>query len=126
MTPITYTSDQPDDYAKAVDGATTLADLVAVLAAWKPIAPDATLAVPKDDTEFKAFRKGLRAERRGLFSGNVWVERFGAILMPDLMMRVSMVANKFQAPWGLVFIRLRDHGALSQGDDGIYQMHTTA
>ena len=34
--------------------------------------------------------------------------KYGAIAMPELMMRVSMVAVRFYAPFGTAFIRLRE------------------
>ncbi len=109
MTPITYLSEQPTDYARAIDGAETLADLRIVLADWRALAQDAENAALKmTNADFTVFREGLKKERKGCFAGEDFVTRFGDILMPAVMFKVSIHASEFHVPFGLMYIRLRE------------------
>jgi hypothetical protein len=114
MTPITFSSDQPTDYGKAIDAALTPEDLRSALLAWKNLAADA-LAVAETMTaeDFEVFRAGLRKERKGRFAGDEWAIKYGAILMPEVMFKVSMVASQFHVPWGLAYKRLEETGRLA-------------
>ena len=47
------------------------------------------------------------------------MERFGNVIVPDLMFQVSMVASQFGVPWGLAFVRLKDAGIIVYDDTGI-------
>lgn len=114
LTDIHYLSEIPTYYADALDAAHTRDELFNVLTAYAPLALDAVAAAPNNDDEFKRFRIGLEYERRGEFAGNEWAKRYGAILMPELMLRVGMVAQKFMVPWGCAYIRLRDVGHITE------------
>src|SRR5258708_789791 len=113
MTPITYISEQPHDYARAIDDASTLISLQSVIAEWRSLAEDAwKIALAMKDSDFADFRAGLRLERRGKFAGEEWNERFADILMPAVMFKVSITANEYKVPWGLAYIRLKETGKL--------------
>src|SRR5258706_9334426 len=87
MTPITYMSEQPHDYAFEIDGAETLNKLRSVTADWRELAEDALECANNMTAEdFDLFRKGLKKERKGVFAGEKWSERFADILMPALML----------------------------------------
>lgn len=115
MQPITYVSDQPDDYGKALDQCGTLDELRAVTAAYAPVAADAKAkAEQMDDAAFKRFQAGLKKERAGKFAGEPFAVEFGCILMPKVMFKVSMVAQQFGAPWGAAYMRLEQTGQLAK------------
>lgn len=116
MTPISYVSDQIGDYTTAIHGATTLAHLRDVVAAWKTLCPDAVAVVETMTTkeDFRQWRKGLAKERRGYFAGDEFCNRFGALLMPEVLLKVGMLAAKYCVPWGCAYIRLKETGQLKQ------------
>lgn len=114
MKPITYMSDQPGDYVKALSRARSVDALRAVTAAYAEIAPDADeIAKRMTAKDFKRFRAGMKLEREGAFAGEEFAVEFGAVLMPEIMFKVGMVASQFGAPWGCAYIRMKESGQLS-------------
>ncbi len=112
MTPITYMSEQPTDYAAMLDDADTLSKLTLGVYGWLSVAPDAYEVVAKmGEKEFREWRAGLRVERAGDFAGENFAKRFGAVLMPEELIKVSMVAMKYQVPWGCAYLRLKESSA---------------
>jgi hypothetical protein len=114
MTPITYTSEQPQDWAEALWRASTLSHLRDVCAAWEKLCPDAKAVVDgmKTREDFRQWRKGLAKERKGEFAGEEFAVRFGALLLPELLLKVGMAAARFNAPWGCTYIRMKEAGQL--------------
>lgn len=119
MEPISYVSDQTGDYCAALPKCKTLPDLMTLLHSYHTIFADALEAAPTNDVEFAAFMAGLRKERRGQFAGEDYANRYGAVMMPELMLHVGMVAQKFGVPWGCAFIRLREAGRIAFDDGGV-------
>jgi hypothetical protein len=62
--------------------------------------------------DFRQWRKGLAKERKGQFAGEDFAIRFGALLLPELLLKVGMVAVIFNAPWGCAYIRMKEAGQL--------------
>jgi predicted TIM-barrel fold metal-dependent hydrolase len=118
MKPITYTSEQPTDYAKALAAAKDADAVRAVTAAYGDLAEDANeIAQAMDDVMFRRWRRGLTKERRGEFAGEEFAATFGALQMPEVMFKVSMYATQFGVPWGLMYLRLKQVGKLpTRGD----------
>lgn len=113
MKPITYISEQPSDYAKALDRAETLILLKITVSEYKILAEDAYSIVHEmDEQDFSEWRAGLKKERRGKFAGEQFSDKFGPLLMPETMLKASLVAHRFKVPWGLAYIRIREsqHG----------------
>ena len=111
MTPVTYYSEQPKDYAEALDDSDSLPALCAFLAEWKELAADAErVALTMSEEDFKEFRRGLKKERRGSFAGEKWNEKYGAILMPEVMFKISIRACDYKVPFGLMYLRLKETG----------------
>lgn len=118
MNPITYVSEQPEDFARALDRCKKLEDLLVVTAAYESIAPDArALSLRMDEADFRRFKRGLHCERKGEFAGEVWMNDFGSLLLPEIMFKVSIVASKFGAPWGCAYLRLKEMGKLPTPTD---------
>ncbi len=107
-----YLSPDPaPKYAKEVQQATTLNDLLDVLQSWSDIAPDAlACAAGMQLTDFLNFRSGLMKERRKQYAGDEWAARFTPILLPERMFTASMLAESMKVPWGLAFIRCKEIG----------------
>ena len=113
MTPITYTSEQPRDWAEALDFCEELETLRQTCREWRDVAPDAVAVAEKmSKRDFGEFMKGLKAERRGKYAGDQWVDKYGALAMPELMVKVSHVAAQFGVPWGCAYIRMKEIGKL--------------
>lgn len=115
MKPITYTSDQPGDYANALAAADTMQKLMEVVVVWKPLAEDAyRLVHSMTSKDFRAWRKGYASERKGKFAGEEFAVKYGSLMMPTLMFKVAMVAVKYHVPWGCAYLRLKETGTLDK------------
>ena len=116
---ITYLTEPVPDYHKELDACTDLMDLRAFLYNWRLLANDAKLigeAMSPDD--WRPYQKGLRSERRGKYAGDPWTVRYAAILLPEILFRVSVIAQQFCCPWGLAYCRCKEAGKLVE-DNGI-------
>jgi len=113
---IGYVTEPEKDYVKALDSAFTRDALVKAILPFRLVANDALLIAKsiKTQNDWQDFRAGLRRERRGEPNSEQWMERFAAILLPKIMLKVSMVAQQFCAPWGCAYIRLRDEGVIQE------------
>jgi hypothetical protein len=115
MKQISYGSDQTADYAAELTAVKNLKDLKNVVYAYRKIAKDACDVVDvMTHEDFKEFRTMLNKERRRKFSGKEAVEKYGSIILPEIMFRVAMVANRYHAPWGLAYIRCKEVGLLQE------------
>ncbi len=105
-----YGAECASDYAANLTIADTLDRLRELVENYKRLAKDAIPVVAgMTADDFSAFRDGLKEERRGRFAGDAWCERFGAVLMPQPMMNVSIVADQFKVPFGVAWIRCQEH-----------------
>lgn len=110
MPQITYLSEHPEIYTKALDQVQTHSDLLELLKEWETVAWDALdLAQKFDNKRFDKFLTDLKKERKGKFSKN---EDCAVIMMPEIMFKTSIIAEQFKVPWGCAFIRLTDVGKL--------------
>ena len=98
-------------YGKAIDGARNVEELRGAIAPFRDIAADA-LEATGGDFDWREFRRGLRLERSGAFAGEAWAARYYVILMPEVMLRVQMVADHYCVPWGVAWRRLRQEGVI--------------
>ena len=112
---INYTTEPIAGYNKAISGAKTLEELFEAVGMYKRIAGDALEVVGKmNGRDFLEFQKGLRDERKGNFAGEAFTEKYGAILMPHVMVEVGMLAHYCKAPWGCAFIRMKEMGKIKE------------
>ena len=120
MAPVLYLSEHHKEYNLGLRQCETLERLKEFLEHWAPFAPDAyRIGVQLDQFEFVDFRQGLLKESAGKYAGARWAEKYGQIVIPDLLLHVSSVAMNFKVPWGLAFIRLQQEGFIVE-KDGIY------
>lgn len=104
---VSHVDEIPDQYAKALDKAKSRDELLQAVKLYGEVAIDAVEIVEKmDDGAFDDWQAALKKERRGTFMGEAAMERFGPLLMPETMFKVSMVADQFKVPWGLAYNRL--------------------
>jgi hypothetical protein len=103
-----WTAETEEDYRKAIETATTPKELQKAIEGFGDLAEDALAAAKKiSKTDFLSFRKGLQRERDGVFAGKAWNKKFGAILLPKVMLEVSMLAVKYKVPFGTAYNRLK-------------------
>jgi hypothetical protein len=109
-------TDPVEAYQRAVSAAKSPLELADAIEPYAEIAPDAVAAV-RTIERWSDFATGLARERKGHFAGEDWARRYGAILLPEFMFKVSIVAEQFKVPWGLAFGRLRDVGRIQKRGD---------
>ena len=114
---ITYLSEPWKPYQDAISCARNREELRDAIKPFLQIADDAMKATR--DMNWPEWQRGLTSERRGRFAGEEWEARYGAILMPEVMFKVSLIAFRFKMPWGAAYIRLRDVGRLRETKDRI-------
>ena len=110
---IGYVSETPKDYSAGLSKCKTLAALRDHVQTYRRVADDAWQVVK--DMELPAFlelQAGLRKERRGKYAGDAWAEKYMNVMLPEILFRVSMVAERFKVPWGCAYIRLKDVGRI--------------
>lgn len=105
------------NYAKALDDARTLDQLRTAVRLYGEVAMDAVQIVDRFDVDdFMKWRGALAMERRGRFCGDKYpesdVKKFLPVIMPEVMFKISIVAEQFKAPWGLAYNRLKEVGRL--------------
>lgn len=114
---ITYLSEPVADYSKGLNGCASLTELQTFLADWRLLANDALIAAESmNERDWKVYHGGFKSERRGRYAGDAWALKYGAILMPEIMMRVSLVAVHFKTPWGLAYKKCLEHGKIIEQD----------
>lgn len=116
---VTPLCELPQDYMKMLDRADTLFKLKSGISRYEPIAADAVKLVKSmDEKTFVGFRSAMAKERKGQFCGDGWIDLVGTILMPEVIFRIAIVADKFKAPWGVAFLQMNKAG-LIHVEDGI-------
>lgn len=110
-------SDHPGQYAKGLRSCKNKKELREFLFHWTAFAYDAGMAVEQDTFIFSEYKKGLVMESSGKFAGEEWGDKYGAIIMPNVLFQVSMVAQQYKVPWGLAFIRMEETGLLKRDGD---------
>jgi len=112
--------DEPDaEWEAGLDKALILDDLKVLGKRFSKLFPDAVAQIEAmNDATFMDWRRGLKKERHQQFAGEDFMVRFGAILMPAMIVHVGMIAAKFHVPFGLAFIRLRENGSIKIASNG--------
>lgn len=114
-----YLSEFSADYTKALSQVKTFDELFALTSDWYPFAWDAHDAVVSmGQAGFEQFMVGLKKERRGKFAGEEFAVKYGAIMMPETLFKVSIVAEQYYVPWGTVFIQMKNAGRIMEDRNG--------
>ena len=103
---IDYRSDIVAPYCKAIHACETVADLIEVLKDWEELCPDALVRareLPDDET----WRWVLTHKKQKRYAAKV-TALAGAILLPELLLHVGMVAMQFHVPDGCAFHRMME------------------
>jgi hypothetical protein len=118
MLVVSYLSDYAREYTIGLRECATLERLREFSMHWASLTNDAWEIVRKmNDRDFGEYWAGARKERRGTFAGEAWAVKYGAILMPELLLRVSLVAMQYGAPWGTAFLQCQRAGLIERRGD---------
>ena len=116
VTPLTVIAPQ---YGAGLNRAKTLTALQNFLADWTELAPDAHEQVQAWDAgTFSDFQRCLKLERLGKFSGDDAASRFGAVLMPMVLIIAQMTATDTGTTDGLALLRHIEHGTIKPDANG--------
>ena len=89
-----------------------------ILEDWEPWAWDAlNLARTLTAAEWPALFAGLKDKRK---QSNKWGGQFGAIAVPETLLKITIIADQFCAPWGTAFIRLEEAGKITIVDKRVH------
>lgn len=122
MIRISYTTEISKPYVDALKKCKSLDDLRNFIKEWKEIACDAFEQIESSSFDWKEYQKGCKLEKRGKFAGHEWAGKYGAILLPAIIMFVGIKAIQFHAPEGTVFIRAQELKAIKKRKDGTYYL----
>jgi len=111
---IGYVSEPVSEYVAGVGAAKSVRELLDHVTRYKFLAFDAwSVVLDMTDADWPVWRDGHRKSKREDQSpDDAWFERYASVIMPDVMFRVSMVAEQFAVPWGCAYIRLREEGLI--------------
>ena len=122
MIEISYLTEITKPYIDGLNKCNSQKDLKEFITDWKQLAYDAFEQIYSLDFSYSEYQKGCELERKGKYSGDEWVGKYGAILLPGVMMFISLQAEHFHAPEGTVFIRMRDLKVIKKRSNGIYYL----
>jgi hypothetical protein len=111
---IGYLSSTDQDYSRALKKVKSLAELKELVNYYAPLTEDAIAAVnTMNSQEFVLFKEdSRRVETASGKEAERIVKAWGEIFVPSKMMKVSMTAINFGAPFGTAYIRMKEMGAL--------------
>lgn len=117
---IGYLTDAPKEYTELIRAACNVEGLRMAIEVYLPFASDAMeqaqAMTDADWPDYLHFDKIGRINGSDIKELGPLMERFGAIMLPEAMMKVTMVAHHFGAPWGCVAIRMAEEGYLKDVD----------
>lgn len=103
------TLEKPEAYAAMLPKCSTLEQLRAHVLAYEDIALDAVEIVhAMTPADFKVWQAGLKKERRGVFAGEDFAKKYAAVLMPNPMFTIAMVAQEYKVPFVIAHRRLKE------------------
>lgn len=107
-----YLTESPSRaYAIGLRRARSLEELLEYLAKWEGLVDDAIGCVKKwSPSDFKKWLKVCDEETRGNYTGDENADKYGMVLMPELMFKADILATEFHCPWGTAIIRLKSMG----------------
>lgn len=101
------------DYRVMLDNAKTLEDLKCELHKRRMLIWDAYDIVKNwNEKDFRRFLKCKTMERKGHFMGEANFKRFGVVILPGMLIKISVIADHFKVFEGLLFNRMIEVGRL--------------
>jgi hypothetical protein len=124
MLVITYYSDFAHEYALGLKQCDSFARLREFSLHWASLTFDAWEIVRKmDDQAWAEFQAGKQKENRGTYAGDKWAAKYGAIMLPELLLHVSVIAEQYGVPWGTAFLQCEKAGLIvRRGDVFVFEL----
>jgi len=114
---IGYIDETPRDYAQALTACHDITSLRKSVERFACIADDARIIVwSMTADDWPIFKAGFDLERRGMFAGERWASLYAAVMMPEIMVQVTLIAHHFRVPWGTAFVRCMQTGMIVSND----------
>lgn len=114
---VTMLTEVDQEYMAELRAVTNLGELRAFGLRWLPWAWDGWESIRLMEAEDWVTYQGATAmERRGKFAGEEMAIRFGAIWMPETLLKVSSIALEYKVPFGVAFCQLRAAGRVHMID----------
>ena len=109
---ITCTTENPaKEYRYRVDRAENVQSLYQAILPFADFAADALeIAWKMSEADFKRWKRGRIQERKGIFAGEQFSTRFGALLLPAKMLVASLVELEYEVPWGTAYLLNEQEG----------------
>lgn len=99
----------PEAYSTMLADCETLEQLEAHVKSYEQYALDAIQVVRQmTKNDFLEWQEGLKKERRGIFAGETFAKKYGAVLIPQPMMTIALIANQYQVPFYVAYRRLQE------------------
>lgn len=118
MLVVSYYSDFAHEYALGLQACNTFPRLREFSLHWAGLAYDAFEIVRKmDEASWADFQAGKQKENRGVYAGDRWAKKYGAILMPELLLTVAAIAEQWGVPWGTAFLQCEKAGLIVRRGD---------
>jgi len=106
---LTLDNDPVSHYNRILDHAKCLPDLISGVAQFAWCASDALKIVESmSDLEFMEFKKGLKLERKNVYAGDQWADKYMVISMPEDMFKTSCISEEFKVPWSVAWYRYKE------------------
>jgi hypothetical protein len=106
---IGYQSQTDEEYVKAIRKCNSLNSLRRVVTKYRELAEDAyTVCKTMTEPEFIEFREGLKKETEGIYIGDEWTIKYGAVVLPAEILKAGLIACEFNVPFGCAYIRMKE------------------
>jgi hypothetical protein len=102
------------DYVASLKQAQDLESLIKHVSEFRLIGNDAYESVMSKDFNWDEFVAGRKSENNNIYVGDEWALKYGAILMPEIVLKVGIYALEYQAPFGVTYIRLKEFGIIKK------------
>jgi len=118
---IQHLSEPVKEYIKSIDEAKNKTELIRAIKRFKLVANDALEFVKKEDFNFDEFKEGRLKDQRSIIEKRdgwdgceEWTNKYGCVILPEVMLMVSLLANHFCAPWGVAYIQAKSEGTITE------------
>jgi hypothetical protein len=110
MIKIDYRKDIAPTWASSIRAVKSVDELIALCKNYGHLTFDSlAIAEKMTDNDLIEFKEGLLSEARGVFAGEQWAEKYSHVFMPDKMVDITLIAERYKCPEGVVYHRLVDN-----------------
>lgn len=107
-----YETDLYYEYKNKLENCSDYSSLKNLILEYSPISPDLMEVKVESDENYQEFFDGFKLERQRTFAGEEWHNKYGPILLPYYIFRAQLLADKYQVPCGLAYLRMCAEGCV--------------